>query len=203
MLRHLLPVLIAATVLFGSSAVASEQRFQNEPDGFGKARFGLSPAEVAKLYPSAKPLDKEFLGATPVFSPFIARQHLTEQKVPGLSKPVSVELRYWKDKLWVVIVYFGDNSAEQVEASLRERFGEPMGTGTGPYWTGEKVSITTAVREKWYSISDNAASAEVRHLFAEEMRKMHRARAPQPKRAQSSAPAAPAEGAEDGESGRK
>lgn len=144
----------------------------HEPTGFGKAKFGASPQEVEKLYKGKiKGLGQESLGATPVFSPFVVRQSLSEQKVLGLEQPVTVELRYWKDRLWVVIVYYGQNGTEAVNEALRKEYGKPDQSSGDQIWQGKKVLVNTANRERWYAISDNAIAHEAQLAFMEEMRK--------------------------------
>lgn len=168
------------------SLVSAAAAMDNPPTGYGKAKFGASPAQVEKLYPGQiKVLGQESLGATPVFSPYIVRQSLSDQKVLGLEKPVTVELRYWKDQLWVVIVYYGANDIKDVNEALRKQYGKPNQTSSDQVWQTDKVLLNTANRERWYAISDNAIAHEAQVAFMEEMRKMqekargHHAQAPE------------------------
>lgn len=158
--------LIAATLLWTTGA-SGQMPLKIEPEGFGQARFGMSPAEVERLYPRLTTLGRENLGATPVLSPLAVRQLLPPQELQGLSKPVRVELRYWKDRLWTVIVYYGDNSAEDVITVLRKQVGDPGNRDKEPTWRGEKVTVITANRERWYAISDDALSREVQAVVFE------------------------------------
>lgn len=163
---------------------------QNEPTGFEKARFGMSPPEVAKLYEGKiQKLDKEYLGSSPVLSPLVHRQALRDMKLPWLQHPVTVELRYWKDRLWVVIVYYGENSQEEVVEGLRKQYGPPDISGHDAVWRGAKVTVNTANRERWYAIADLELSREVQAVFAEDMRRAQEAARA---RQGGAAPAAPA-----------
>lgn len=144
---------------------------EHEPTGYGKAKFGDSPQKVEKLYPGkVKALGQESLGATPVFSPLIARQSLSDQKVLGLAHPVTVELRYWKDQLWVVIVYYGANDSTAVNEALRKEYGKPDQSSADQVWKGKKTLVNTANRERWYAMSDNAIAHDAQMAFMEEMR---------------------------------
>ncbi len=167
------------------------------PDGFGKAKLGMSPQEVAKLYPELKKLDREVLGATPVFSPFVVRQLIPSVALAGAPHPVPVELRYWKDKLWVIIVYNGQNSDEQMTDAFTALCGKPSADKPGPAWFGEKVSISSAPKQHWYALADNALSKQAQELFAEEMARQRQMAA---RRGAAAVPAAsaPAAAAESG-----
>ncbi len=159
---HVWPqVLLALGVLVGGAW----GRALKEPAGFGKAHFGMSPAQVKKLYPSARTLGEENLGATPVFGPLVVRQALDDQEAPGLPKPVLVELRYWKERLWVVIVYYRENSSEQVVGALKRDLGQPATSAADPYWTASNVTVMTDDRQRWYAITDNALSKEAQEAF--------------------------------------
>src|SRR5262249_46593011 len=133
-----------------------------EPDGYGPAKFGMSLAQVWKMYPQARMLgENESLGAAVVDGPYIDRLVLRDQSVPGFATPTTVELRFWKDKLWAVIVYFGKNDPEQCKAHLAKTFG-PSRTRDpdNPVWNGAKVSTTGTYKEHWYGYVDIAMSQE-------------------------------------------
>ena len=174
-----------------ASAVA---RMTIEPKGFGKAHFGMSPAEVKKLYPNMRTLGRESFGATPVLGPDFVRQLLPAERIEGLSKPVPVELRYWKSRLWVVIVYYGANSTDDVVKYLKKLVGDPSNREPEPMWRGGEVTVNAANRERWYAISDNNLSRGVQVLLQSELAKQRGAAPPAqtPAAADSAKPAAPA-----------
>jgi hypothetical protein len=150
----------------------SPEQVKKEPSGLGKAQFGMSPQQVEKLYKGqVRTLGQENLGATAIYSPDIVRQVLADQKVGGLSQPTNVELRYWKNKLWVIIVYFGQNSAESVNESLVKQFDKATISSTDYVWQFPKVMVNTANRDRWYAMADTALSREAQAAFAEDMRK--------------------------------
>ena len=158
-----------------------------QPTGYGKARFGMTPAEVEKLYKGqVRVLAQENMGATPVTGPNIVRQLLANQRVPGLKEPTNVELRYWKDKLWVVIVYYGQNGNDAVNEALRAEYGAPTISAQDSVWQGPKTLVNTSNRERWYAMSDVALSRDAQQAFMEDMRKLQ-----EKQRAQDAPPAAP------------
>lgn len=156
---------------------ATVAAIENEPKGFGKAEFRMSPEQVAKLYEGQiRTLEGlESLGATPLGGPYVVRQALSGQRVEGLAEPTTVELRYWKDQLWVIIVYYGENSADSVKEMLTKKHGPGA---QGIRWRSERVQVNAVDKERWYSLADAELSAEVQKLFAEEMRQLQQ-RGPQ------------------------
>ena len=159
--RSVAGLLIAAGLILSlGNSHAGEMK--TEPSGYGVLRFGSPPEQVERLYPGARRLNSlENLGAVPVTGPAVVRYVLENQKIPGFSKPVRVELRFWKNRLWVVIVYYGENAAEQVVAAVKKQVGDPENRNAEPVWTGKKTTVSMANRERWYALSDNAVSKEV------------------------------------------
>jgi hypothetical protein len=168
----LLQAVAVAAVLVASQASAADQPAPPapaanatplyEPTGFGTAKFGMSLAQVWKMYPQARLLrENETLGAAAVGGPYIDRLVLRNQPVPGFAKPTTVELRFWKDQLWGVIVFFGDNDPEQCKAYLAKTFGPTTSRDPdNPVWLGGKVSSTGTYKEHWYGYTDIAMSQE-------------------------------------------
>ena len=138
----------------------------NEPTGFGAAKFGQSVEEVKKALPKVEPLEGS-LGAQAFPSEHLKRFALKGTKVPGLEKPTNVELRFWKDKLWTVIVYFGENPPEQVTAALTKQYGPPAGTPANPAWHGERTETLVVNRERYWATTDNALSTDAQAWFRE------------------------------------
>lgn len=153
---------VSATDQPAPPAAAARPTPLYEPTGFGTAKFGMSLAEVWKMYPQARLLgEKETLGAAAVGGPYIDRLVLRNQPVPGFAKPTTVELRFWKDQLWGVVVFFGDNDPEQCKAYLARTFGPSTARDLdNPVWLGEKVSSTGTYKEHWYGYTDIAMSRE-------------------------------------------
>jgi hypothetical protein len=143
---------------------------ETEPPVFGKARFGMTLEEMKALYPEMEEL-KKGLGATVIEGRFIARQVLWKQKLPGLPEPTDIELRFWKNQLWVVIVYFGANDLDTVMKVLSERYGPPPGDPATPVWSGAKSTVILAAKARWYSMHDNAISKEAAAVVIEDLKR--------------------------------
>jgi hypothetical protein len=140
-----------------------------QPTGLGDAKWGMTMAEVWKLYPKARwvPEDEQ-LGAPVVDGPYVDRLEVTDVTVPGLEKPTRVELRFWKGKFWATIIYLGDNDPEKVKAYIAKQFGPfTSGDDFSPMWVGEKVTTGAAYHQKWYGSSDNALSEHARKWFSD------------------------------------
>ena len=140
----------------------------DEITGFDKSAFGSSLADAKKSYPKAEEIPEgKDLGAPTVGGPYIRRLLLTDQKVEGLPKPTMVELRFWKNKLWGVVVYLGDNDEPQVIEILTKRLGPSDSTDTDyPLWVRSKTQTTMERKQRWYGVNDLALSTEAQAWFA-------------------------------------
>lgn len=133
-----------------------------EPTGFGEAKFKMSPAEVQKIFPKMEPLE-EALAAPVVGGEYVKRFILRKSAVPGLVKPADVELRFWADRLWVVLVYFEGNEADVVIAALRKQIGSEGGSDKNfVTWVGDTSTTVLTRKGQYYSFSDNELGAEAR-----------------------------------------
>lgn len=151
--------------------MCSESVAQAElPRSVAGAELGARVEEVRKKHQGLEKLDKD-LGAPVLPAPAASRFLLPKQKVPGLEKPTDVELRFWEGKLWVVIVYFGENENEVVLDSLRKRLGQPTaGDALNPYWDDLKTNVTVISSKRYYAVSDRALSEKSRQWLAEQLR---------------------------------
>jgi len=143
---------------------------KDEPADFGKARFGMTAEEVRELYPDMEIL-KRNLGASSVGGPFVQRFVLAKHEVPGVRTPTSVEFRFWKDHLWVVIVYFRSGDLDTVTKALTERYGPFKGKPENAVWSREKTTVMVAGKAKWYSLHDNAISEEAQAAVMEDVKR--------------------------------
>jgi hypothetical protein len=143
---------------------------ETAPPVFGKAQFGMTLEEMRTLYPEMEDLTKS-LGAAVAEGRFIARRVLWKQKLPGLPEPTDIELRFWKNQLWVVIVYFGSNDLDTVVKVLTERYGPPQGDPGSPVWSGAKSTVIFAAKARWYSVHDNAISKDAQAVFMEDLKR--------------------------------
>ncbi len=103
----LLPAVVRADAPLADAPLAEAPAAAAKPvvieqfTGYAGIPWGTRWEEVKKRLPKAVDLpDGKNLGATPVGLPFIHRLELEQQQVPGLAEPVTVELRFWKKKLW-------------------------------------------------------------------------------------------------------
>jgi hypothetical protein len=160
-----------------------EPRAKFEPTGIGKAKFNMSIAEVWKLYPKARLMPKDEQGGAPVVEgPYIDRLWITDQTVPGLPRPATLELRFWNGKLWAVIVYINDNDPKLVQHFLLNTFGEPThhsDQGNIYDWEGDKVSTSATMDQKWYGSTDNQLSKFARAWFSDMLNGIWKGETPQ------------------------
>ncbi len=154
------------------------------------AKLGTSTGDVRKVFPKMEPT-KENLGAQPFDSEFLTRYAVKNAKIPETGKPGTIELRFWNDKLWAIIVYYGDGNDTKVVEALTKRLGPPNGTNpTKPGWQGEKGMTFVETEHHWYSLTDNALSKEAQAWFFAQLAKMKEQAAGAPTPAAPAAPAA-------------
>jgi hypothetical protein len=163
-------LVVAAVIAMATAAPALA--YKGERRGLGKLTLNQSIAQVQKIYPQMRKLTTEELGAGVALSPLIQRYHQTEVTLPGLAHPVALELRFWKEKLWVVIAYYAGNSGAEVERWLKKRYGKPTTTDPDPTWFGKLTQIITTPSEGWFSVGDNELSADAQAVFRESLRKV-------------------------------
>ncbi len=133
--------------------------------GYGPAAFGTRWDKAQQLFPTAEVLpDGKNLGAPSVGGPFVHRLYLTDQTVEGLPKPVNVELRFWKKNLWVVQVYWGDNSERDVIEMLTKRLGQTQDK-EHPLWFTDTVQTSAVLKQRTYGSADLALSADAQAWF--------------------------------------
>ena len=169
--------LVAALALSGSAAAAtpppgtSTPRSGAEFSGFGDASFGTRWAAVRARYPKAQELaEGDHRAAPSIGGPFVRRLLLTAQPVEGFTGPADVELRFWKNQLWTVVVYLGGNPDPPMTAVLGKRLGPPDNSDAdNPQWTRGKTQTTAAVKQNWYAVNDIALSGEAQAWFVKVM----------------------------------
>ena len=166
-----LRALTSLTVLLALSALPAAAATKEDLSVDG-AKLGSSSAEVRKVFPKMEPTN-ENLGAQPFGSEFLTRYAIKNAKIPETGKPGTVELRFWKDKLWAIIVYYGDGNGPKVIEVLTKRLGPPNGTNPQkPSWQGEKSLAFVEQEHGWYSLTDNELSKEAQAWFFAQLAKM-------------------------------
>jgi hypothetical protein len=144
------------------ATAAKPQEAAAEPEGFGNAKFKMTPEQAKAALPGLEETEED-LGAALVGGPYVKRFVLRNHPVPGLQHPTNVEIRFWKDRLWVVIVYFGQNDYPSVVEALEKQLGSTSkGDEKSRVWIGEKTTSVASDREKYYSLADNDLSNEAR-----------------------------------------
>lgn len=135
--------------------------------GYADIPWGTRWEVVKKRFPDATELaEGKSLGANPIGGPLIHRLELTKQAFPGLNKPVTVELRFWKKKLWGFVVYFGDNTDDEVSALLYGRLGPQDSTEkTYPIWKKDLTQTSADFRVRWFSVTDTPLSLQAQEWF--------------------------------------
>ena len=132
-----------AFVELGASRVASGALLK-DPDGFGRATFGMSEEEVKAIYPNLTPQplpqSREPSTVAPASAPSVSRHKLVDQSVGPLER-CGVELLFFNHVFYQAIVTCPDRG--QVESYLRSQFGPPT-TEKPPikYWTGAIGSVS-------------------------------------------------------------
>lgn len=164
----LLPCLLALTAALATAAV------KDPLTAFGSAKLGASLADVKKAYPKMEALaPMANLGAQGFVSDHLARFVVRNAQVPELKRKADVELRFWKDKLWAYIVYYGDGNDQAVVETLTKRFGPPNGTNPQkPSWAGETSTTFVETSQHWYSVTDNAISKDAAAWFVSNLQQL-------------------------------
>jgi hypothetical protein len=181
--------LVLAAVAIANPAGAKEP----EPTGYGAAQFGMSVAQVEKIFPGMRELQLgEKLAAPAVYAPSIRRFVLADQKLAGSEKPVTVELRFWKDQFWLYVTYFEEAYVDAVMAGLVQRFGPPgHGQPDRPLWAGDRTVILGEFKRGYVTIQDNGVSQQAQTWFTEALEATRHERR-LPLKAVTPAPSAPA-----------
>ena len=123
----------------------------DEPRGFGKARFGMSPKEVVAVFPQLK-----LVGGTPQVTGSLALSiyALENQSYLGL-KPCQIGFRFFAEQLYEITFECG-NSPDVLKA-LKKQFGEPGPPQQGAvYWQQEHTVIGMIVASSNFSLVDRA-----------------------------------------------
>ena len=140
-----------AVALVGALVVVIESQiafaFNNEPQGFGPLRFGMSAAAAKQALPEIKSKGSE---------EFLALYELENQSVLGLH-PCHVDLRFIDDQLYEV--GFRCEPKDKVVRTLEKHFGAPVQQGPGgTVWLSEKRSVTLSPKSTAFSYTDRQLS---------------------------------------------
>ncbi len=137
--------------------------------GEGQFEIGMSVADVRRLHPELKALARPLAVAAPAL-PSVARYVLSKQRVSEHTKESDIELRFWNDKLWAVIVYFPAEEADAVGTALRARYGPPAsGNRMSSIWRRAGITLVLAPTQRWYGFTDDELNDAVASETAAEV----------------------------------
>lgn len=140
-------------------------------EGFGDARFGMSPTQVGQVVPkleevALRPATAADATATPL--PFPLRQFLAKGLPVADIGPCNVYWNFFRDKLSKIDFYCPDKA--KVEAYLGQQFGTPRKElGQNRIW-GDEVVVVYSIPLGSYSYihraMNDAMQAEMLRLYA-------------------------------------
>ena len=184
---------LAVLALLALTALPASAEVTNEFTAYDGAQLGSTPEQVRKAFPKMQ-VTTENLGSQPFPSEHMVRYVVRDAKIAEAGKPGTVELRFWTNKLWAVIVYYPPDSKDAVVAALTKRLGPPNGTNPAkPSWQGAKSSVFVETSLNWFAVTDNALSKEAQAWFLANLQRMSQAmQQGQQKAAAASAAAPPA-----------
>jgi hypothetical protein len=153
------------TVLLLAAVAWGETPERSVPQGFGKAKFGMTVAEVKASYPELQPAPpiKGYLS-----HPDLERHVLFAAKVGKLPKPMDIELRFWKGRLWMLLFYNGKNSKADVDRYLVSTYGEPVSGALDAAWVWPGRSLVSQTQHGWFSLSDRTIGKEAQAELAKQ-----------------------------------
>ncbi len=129
--------------------------FPNEPQGFGKARFGMSVASVQKLYPGGT-----FTARSTARDMVHMEFYKVEKQALGSLKPCSVEFRFAADKLYEI--GFDCGRDVKVVTFLQKRYGNPQQIEPhGTYWQGQTVVIALNAQTRMFAFANRLLNQAV------------------------------------------
>ena len=187
---------LAVLALLAMTALPAAAAVTNEFTAYDGAQLGSTPEQVRKAFPKME-VTTENLGSQPFPSEHLVRYVVRDAKIAEAGKPGMVELRFWNNKLWAIVVYYPPDTKDAVLAALTKRLGPPNGTNPAkPSWQGAKSSVFVETSLNWFAVTDNALSKEAQAWFLANLQKMSQAmqqgQAQQPQKAAEGGAAAPA-----------
>ena len=184
---------LAVLAMLALTALPAAAAVTNEFTAYDGAQLGSTPEQVRKAFPKME-VTTENLGSQPFPSEHLVRYVVRDAKIAEAGKPGMVELRFWNNKLWAIVVYYPPDTKDAVLAALTKRLGPPNGTNPAkPSWQGAKSSVFVETSLNWFAVTDNALSKEAQAWFLANLQKMSQAmQQGQQKAAAASAAAPPA-----------
>lgn len=145
-------VAAVTALLVAGSAWAAGEAIQ-VPDGWGKARFGMSEAELLAFYPKLTKLwesrpQEDVTTAIPRISMF----ELTGQKVLEKSD-CTIGFKFAEDQLYFVQMNCGQDASIR-QMLVRAYKGEPLEIQGALYWFGEERAVSLNPKSMQFAYFD-------------------------------------------------
>ena len=183
---------LAVLAMLALTALPAAAAVTNEFTAYDGAQLGSTPEQVRKAFPKME-VTTENLGSQPFPSEHLVRYVVRDAKIAEAGKPGMVELRFWNNKLWAIVVYYPPDTKDAVLAALTKRLGPPNGTNPAkPSWQGAKSSVFVETSLNWFAVTDNALSKEAQAWFLANLQKMSQAMQQGQQKAAAASAAAPA-----------
>jgi hypothetical protein len=136
-------VLLAVLAAGFFSLTAAHAAGFPEPDGYDKAKFGMTAAQVTKLYPKAKPEATSTPAPGQAMPPFTLVTYTLDDQSLGPLKPCTVGFRFFKDELYEIQFRCPRTDKQKITDYLQKRFGLATRVSDDAMsWTGKHTEIS-------------------------------------------------------------
>ncbi len=130
--------------------------------GFGKAKFGMSEAQVKTLYPKMQEVPMPTPAAPGEGLPFTLTEYTLANQSFGPLHRCAVTLRFYEHQL-TDAQYRCQEPKDKINDYLQKRFGLPQDISprNAMSWTFEKIGLTSMPRAGVFMIADLARSRQM------------------------------------------
>lgn len=152
-------VLLMTVVLAGLTASARAQEVSADLQGFGKAKFGMSEAQVVKLYPKMQKVPVPTPAAGQESLPFTLASYTLQNQSFGPLRKCAVTLRFYEGG-FTDVQYKCREPKEKIVGYWTKRLGPPpqVSARNAMSWTLGKVGVTAMANVGTFMIADSARS---------------------------------------------
>ena len=181
-------IVVYAVAAWAASAAADMKTA--EPTGFGKAKFGMSRAQVGKLVPKVHP-NTATAAAEGKGAPLLMAIYEVEDQSVGPLKKCRAEFRFFKDELYEV--QFRCPDRVKVGQYLQKTYGLPdKMTENAVFWMGKHSAVSLSPKSGAFAFGDRERSQAMQSVLFASMQKSGQALGAAPEAAAPGAtPAAP------------
>jgi hypothetical protein len=160
-------VLVCAVLAMPGPSIA----LQNEPDGFGKAKFGMSIEAVQKSFPDMRKLGEAPQSPLQIYA-------VENQSFAGL-RPCKATFSFLTNELYETKLDCG--SGDSVKAALYETFGQPsVEEAKMAIWRGEHAVVTMNRQTKTFAFANLALVSKLNQYLVQKALVGGAAAVPQP-----------------------